>query len=500
MKRKIFSLILVFALILGLIPIHPRAADLGKPSWEYFYFFADEGLAICQVTKGPDDCKYQFHASAMGKTKDSSPRKYNKNGFSYDVSNYTKYSGVSVDVSMRYVTVDEDNIVVSSGSYSDAISVTMASSSGITAKDIVVPVSASAQTVQVNATTSSGNSLTYACLGSLSVDSSGLVTIPANFSGSDEIIITNIKSGKATTSKRITVTVSGKAAETEHTHNYKLESDTATCGQDGVKTYKCACGESKTESSKATGKHSYDNGVVTKEATTESAGVKTYTCKNCSATKTETIPKLDKPEESTAEPESPTAEPETPPVNDPDSIERPGKVKGLKATNCRSGVKISFNGLDDASAYCIYRKGLKDKKYSRIAVLSDATNYMDTTVKNNGIYYYKVKAVKDGVSGNYCKSVKKRFLKAPKIKSLKSKKNSITISFTKNRKASYYQIRVSTSKNFKSYRTIKTTSMEKTIKKLISRKTTYVKVRAAKSVNGKTMRSAWSARKKIKVK
>ena len=45
----------------------------------------------------------------------------------------------------------------------------------------------------------------------------------------------------------------------QHTHEYSLSSDTATCTEDGVKTYTCSCGDSYTEESKATGHHMVGN-------------------------------------------------------------------------------------------------------------------------------------------------------------------------------------------------------------------------------------------------
>ncbi len=60
-----------------------------------------------------------------------------------------------------------------------------------------------------------------------------------------------------------------------------------TCEAEGVKTYTCACGETKTEAISATG-HSFDEGKVTTEPTCEAEGVKTYTCA-CGETKTEAI-------------------------------------------------------------------------------------------------------------------------------------------------------------------------------------------------------------------
>lgn len=45
----------------------------------------------------------------------------------------------------------------------------------------------------------------------------------------------------------------------EHTHEYTLSSDTATCTEAGVKTYTCSCGDSYTEDSPALGHHMVGN-------------------------------------------------------------------------------------------------------------------------------------------------------------------------------------------------------------------------------------------------
>ncbi len=71
-----------------------------------------------------------------------------------------------------------------------------------------------------------------------------------------------------------------------------------TCTSEGsyVEVIKCMkCGEEISRETKAIGtlEHSWDDGVVTKEATAKEAGVKTYTCSICGATKTEAIEKLD---------------------------------------------------------------------------------------------------------------------------------------------------------------------------------------------------------------
>ena len=47
--------------------------------------------------------------------------------------------------------------------------------------------------------------------------------------------------------------------------------------------------------------HAWDNGVVTKEATYEEEGEKTFTCSTCSRTKTESIEKLIREDDATAD-------------------------------------------------------------------------------------------------------------------------------------------------------------------------------------------------------
>lgn len=89
---------------------------------------------------------------------------------------------------------------------------------------------------------------------------------------------------------------------TGHTFTKKLVDEKyllseATCIDDAVYYYSCCvCGEIGTETfvdqGSATG-HTWDDGVITKEATEEETGVKTFTCKTCNATYTEEIPVLE---------------------------------------------------------------------------------------------------------------------------------------------------------------------------------------------------------------
>jgi len=67
----------------------------------------------------------------------------------------------------------------------------------------------------------------------------------------------------------------GAVAEAKHTHNYnKLvgKEQVATCEQEGSKTYRCSCGETKTENSPKLG-HSFGELGLEQEPTTEKEGL-----------------------------------------------------------------------------------------------------------------------------------------------------------------------------------------------------------------------------------
>lgn len=80
---------------------------------------------------------------------------------------------------------------------------------------------------------------------------------------------------------------------TGHQHKEVRNAKKATCTEDGYTgdTYCTDC-NTKLESGTVINKlgHTWDNGVITKEATETDEGVKTYTCKTCGETKTEKIP------------------------------------------------------------------------------------------------------------------------------------------------------------------------------------------------------------------
>lgn len=75
-----------------------------------------------------------------------------------------------------------------------------------------------------------------------------------------------------------------------HSYEWKTTKD-ATCGTDGIKKYMCNdCGDvSEIQTISATGNHTWNDGVVTKQSSNISTGIKTYTCSTCGTTRTEQI-------------------------------------------------------------------------------------------------------------------------------------------------------------------------------------------------------------------
>ena len=108
---------------------------------------------------------------------------------------------------------------------------------------------------------------------------------------------------------------------------------------------------------KATADHDWDEGKVTKEATTTAEGVKTYTCKTkgCGATKTEVIPKVE-----------PAPAPTPAPVPTP----APAKISGIPVAKMTAkgsnSMTISWDKIQGVEGYDIYfaKENSKGKKAS----------------------------------------------------------------------------------------------------------------------------------------
>lgn len=106
-------------------------------------------------------------------------------------------------------------------------------------------------------------------------------------------------------------------------------------------------------------------------------------------------------------------------------------------------------------------------------------------------------------SYKYTKDIPKLTVAKPSNVSITPKSKSFVLKWSKNTKATGYQIQYSTSKSFKtiskSYKITKNSTVSKTVKSLKSQKTYYVRIRAYKTYNGKNYYSSW-VNKSVKTK
>lgn len=113
------------------------------------------------------------------------------------------------------------------------------------------------------------------------------------------------------------------------------------------------------------------------------------------------------------------------------------KVSEFKNTS--KGVQISWKKVSVASSYRVYRK-TGSGSWKLIKKLNNSTfTFTDTNVKSGTKYSYAVKAVSSGkISGYKTKTIE--YLKKPVVKSAKSTKSGITITYSKTAGADKYRI------------------------------------------------------------
>ena len=71
-------------------------------------------------------------------------------------------------------------------------------------------------------------------------------------------------------------------------------------------------------------------------------------------------------------------------------IQKPSAPSGLSVSNTIASLTLKWNAVTGATGYEVYRAGT-DGKYSKIATVT-STSYVDTNVKNNTQYSYRIKA------------------------------------------------------------------------------------------------------------
>ena len=175
------------------------------------------------------------------------------------------------------------------------------------------------------------------------------------------------------------------------------------------------------------------------------------------------------------------------------------KVK-ISVTNTKEPeLKISWDKVEGATKYYIYRTDTKGSNLKLIAKTSKLY-YKDTNVSKNKTYYYKVRAyqiknkkiVKKSDSSS---TVSKAIVSLSKVKNVKAtavSESKIKLSWDKVSGATRYYLYYSTSKNG-TYKSIGyVTKNTYTFTKLNSSTTYYFKVKSAKKLDSKVYKASYS--------
>ena len=164
----------------------------------------------------------------------------------------------------------------------------------------------------------------------------------------------------------------------DHSYNDGVVTTEATCKEDGVKTYTCTvCENTYTKTIEKHSNHTYNNGEVTTEPTTTTEGVKTYTCQVCGEKKIEKLPVVEqKPGEGE------TSKPKVP-------------EKNTILTDAKTGEKYTVETTDVTNATVSYTNP-KNKNITKVVIPS--------TVTIDGITYKVTSIAKNAFSG--CKKLK----------------------------------------------------------------------------------------------
>lgn len=281
--------------------------------------------------------------------------------------------------------------------------------------------------------------------------------------------------------------------------------------------------------------HDFDNGKYI-APTCKANGGTLYTCLECGATKLENaVPSLGHNFANNSPaclncgianpnyvapsvPTTPTAPVTTPtaPVTTPPATDTSVKSTSLKSlTGGKKEFKAAWKKAENAEGYQLQYSTDKSFKKGTKTITVKATSKTVSNLKENTVYYVRVRAYKT-VNGknDYTAWSKAQSVvtaappKATSTNKPKAGKKQISVSWKKSSNAAGYEIQYSTDKNFKKGNksvTVKgKNSTSTTLKDLKSKKTYYVRVRSYKTVKvkGKATKvySSWSKVKTVKTK
>lgn len=115
-------------------------------------------------------------------------------------------------------------------------------------------------------------------------------------------------------------------------------------------------------------------------------------------------------------------------------------VPSLQVANSAGGVTITWQAVDGAAQYVVYRRTVNGQ-WGRIAVLgtSGALQYTDGDVQSGTYYYYTVKAFRLGESSDFDRNVYCYYLAQPSV-TVAQQADSVTVSWSKRAGTEGYRI------------------------------------------------------------
>ena len=170
-------------------------------------------------------------------------------------------------------------------------------------------------------------------------------------------------------------------------HSYTSVVTEPTCTEQGYTTHTCACGDSYVADYKDALGHSYGAWTQTKAPTCTAKGTEDRTCTRCNAVQTRDVAALGHSYKN--------GKCVRCGAKNPNYVAAPV----LKITTSAGKPQISWNAVDGATKYWIYRS--TDGKTFKYYDSTTKTSYTNKSTSIGTTYYYKVKAVKTVDGTNY---------------------------------------------------------------------------------------------------
>ena len=175
------------------------------------------------------------------------------------------------------------------------------------------------------------------------------------------------------------------------------------------------------------------------------------------------------------------------------------------ATQNKTGVTLTWKTVPGAAGYQVERrKG--EGKWTTVKTVNGGwvTRWADSTCVNGVRYQYRIRATSGSNVSDPSAAKTVTYLAAPKLSGAKNTgKQKVTVTWSKNSKASGYQVQYGQTSQFKKAKTVtvsKGKSAKTVLKKLKKKKTYYVRIRTYQTVAGKRSYSLWSSPRTVIVK